>query len=475
MRQLIEEIDHTITGLTWRLWNTLGVAGEGFQEQKWFISLEELIILTAVIAESDPRLRDEALDWCSKFHSFVSISRLRTLVKELGAQIYIPFSTFAETLNAISKSNWPIFTKVSPLRIVCSKKSHPPNCEIPALLGLRLRALFGVGARADLALSFLIKESKSFTAADMVEIGYNKRTLADALDNFVQSGLLSCSMSRNQKKYELAKNEQLARLAGELPDVIPDWRSVLLIFITLRTAIFETQNSSISSKIVAARNALKHLTNQLSEFNISPPQLPPDTQRSWDLFVSWVTDTIKALAIGTYFKKVAPKVDNLEKNVLEFMQNLYRVDDCIDGLDSIISSATENPTTHQKIFKECYQIGICYLKELQVNLDILLTFPNYLLRDEKLSAILYKYSQENLKSFLAFVKKSPKTNAISHAGIAFNWYKDLEEVLNELHRLIFTIKARVKELYFSQTDIHLLTNAPILYKRHAVIDLFADK
>ena len=79
--------------------------------------LEELIILTAVIAESDPRLRDEALDWCSRYHHFVSISRLRTLVKTFGEPVYMPFSVFAMTLNSIAQSNWPIFSNVISSRL----------------------------------------------------------------------------------------------------------------------------------------------------------------------------------------------------------------------------------------------------------------------------------------------------------------------------------------------------------------------
>src|SRR5579872_3312897 len=108
MSQLIKQIDQELANLAWSIWTTLGVAGNSPQHQNWLISLEELIILTSVISESDPRLRDEALDWCSKFHYFVSVSRLRTLVKELGEQIYLPFSVFAETLNSISQSKWPV-------------------------------------------------------------------------------------------------------------------------------------------------------------------------------------------------------------------------------------------------------------------------------------------------------------------------------------------------------------------------------
>ncbi len=45
---------------------------------------EELILLTALIGEYDPRLRDEALDWCVRYHQFISVSRLRVLARILA-------------------------------------------------------------------------------------------------------------------------------------------------------------------------------------------------------------------------------------------------------------------------------------------------------------------------------------------------------------------------------------------------------
>ena len=138
MKSLIEQIDYVFAGLAWNLWNTLGVAGVDSQHQDCFIDLEALILLTAIIGKSDPRLLEEALDWCSKYHYFVSISRLKTLINDLGTNLHIPFSVFAETLNALSQSKWPTFAKTSPMRIKLSGKSRMPNCKIPALLGLRI-------------------------------------------------------------------------------------------------------------------------------------------------------------------------------------------------------------------------------------------------------------------------------------------------------------------------------------------------
>lgn len=471
MKHLIEQINRIYTTLAWRLWNTLGAAGDNPQYQDCFIDLEALIILTIALGKSDPRLLEEALDWCSKFHNFVSISRLRTLIEELGSQIYIPFSTVAETLNSISQSKWPTFAKVSPLRIILSGKSQPPNCKIPALLQLRLRAFFGVGARADLATFLLTQQSKAFTAADIVEIGYNKRTLADILDSFSQAGLLTCSMIRNQKQYQLIKKEQLASLAGELPHLVPNWRSLMVVFLTLRDTFSKYQDHSISSTVVAIRNVLASLKEHLQKLNISPPPLSSDLTH-WNSFIQWTVDILKNLINEGNFRKAAPIIDNFEEIFFSLIQYLYKIDDCIDGLEFVISNSAEHPIKHKKIYKECYQMSTCYLEELQSRLEDLLKFPIHLFMDIKLSETMYKYSQEHMQSFLYFVQNIPSSAEISLAGI-FLWYKSLEIELNKINIFIYEIKERLKELYFRKTNVQLLTQSKILHKRHAVLKLFS--
>lgn len=474
-KYFIDQIENELVELAWRLWCTLGVSGDSPQQLDWFIALEELIILTAVIGNSDPRLRDEALDWCSRFHYFVSISRLRTLVNELGEQVYTPFSIFAETLNSTTQTKWPKLAKAKPLKIKFSEKSLSPRCEIPALIAFRMRALFGIGAKADLITFFLTSRLNSFTAADLVEVGYNKRTIADALDSFVQSGLLTYSMTRNQKKYALSKREQLGNLAGELPKVIPDWRKILVLIITLRNVIIENQKHSTSVQIVAARNALAKLENLLHLFKISPPQLPSDPETYWDSFVKWVSDTVKTVVTLGDFRETILYTKNFEEIVFTLMQNLYKLDDCVDGLEFIMSCVMENTTRHQKIFKESYQMSVCYLYELKDRLDDLLKFPIHQLMDLKLSEVMYRFVQEDRESFQEFVSSLPSSKEISNPGIALHQYKILEVELNKLHRFIYEIKERLKELYAKQTSVHLLTTSTYLTKRHAVLNLFSEK
>ena len=473
MKTLIQQFDDRLVDLAWSLWTELGVAGTQRKHKDCLIGLEELIILTAVIAEIDPRLRDEALDWCSRYHHFVSISRIRTLVKILGESVHLPFSVFAKTLNSITQSNWPIFSNANPVNLKLSGKSSPPHCEAPALLGLRLRALFGVGARADLLTFFLTQNETILTAADAVEIGYSKRSLADLLDHLVQSGLLVTSVIRNQRKYELVMKEQLKKLVGELPKVAPPWRRILGMLISLRTSLQQFEKNSTATNVVVIRNTLLHIKDLLPSIISSSPPLQSDLNQYLESFTKWLLDILNSFVHGN-FRGDFEVINDFEKTIFSLMQDLYSVDDCLDGIDFIIRYAKENLAKHSEIFKENYQLCLSYINELDIALKKLLNFPFHQLMDVKLSDIPYNFSKDKLPLILKLISEFPPVNFITHPRLALKQYEILQVELNKLQEFMNEFKDQLKKIYFLKTNVNLLTLSPELHKRHLVIKLFSS-
>ncbi|MDN3506027.1 MAG: hypothetical protein P0S96_02220 [Simkaniaceae bacterium] len=270
------------------------MAGIKRRHQNTLILLEELILLTVVLGEEDPRLRDEALDWCVKYHKFVSISRLQTLIKSIGTAIHLPFSLFAETVNMASKSKWPVFVNTTSLKFRPSGKSNPPKCELPALLSLRLRALFGVGARSDLITFFLTQKEGAFTAATAAEIGYSKRSLATLLEDFVQSGFFDSYIYQNKKYYRFKKRDQMTKTVGKMPSKILPWRQFIEILLPLRACIQQVEHKSELIKFVEVRKVLLTMENQLQKLNVVPlPSLELDHKAYWDSFSDWTIKILK--------------------------------------------------------------------------------------------------------------------------------------------------------------------------------------
>ncbi len=476
MSSLIERVDKALADLAWSLWSGLGVAGVDQQHKNCLIALEELIILTAVVAESDPRLRDEALDWCSKYHHFVSISRLRTLVNGLGEQVFESFSLFAATLNSIVQTRWPVFTEVSPLRVPLSGKSMLLSCEAPALLTLRLRAMFGVGIRADLLAFCLTRGANNFTAIDTVKIGYNKRSLAEVLESFVQSGLLTSSMMGNRRVYTLSKQNELHVLMGNLPKIAPDWHSILEVIISLRTILRESESFSVSSKVIVSRNVLKQLENYLKILGLSSPPISDDLDEYWDSFCQWFLNTLRELVQSNFWGSFhVDRVENTERQVFSLMQHLYVVQDCIDGLEFTMSFALEYPHKHEKVFKENYGYAINFLTDLVKSVEDLFKFPAYLLSDIKLLEILHRFEWKDFPIIREDINKFFAVKAISSSSYALRQYQDLVQILNKFHSFMFRFTEQLKKFYIYNTNVHLLTLSPSLKRRHEIMNLFSTE
>lgn len=473
MKTIIQQLNDNLAELAWSLWTELGVAGTFRRHKHCLVSLEELIVLTAAIADYDPRLRDEALDWCSSYHHFISVSRLKTLVKKIGTPIFEPFSIFASTLNTMTQSNWPIFSEVVPLKFVPSRKSLLPSLNPPALLQLRLRSFFGVGARSDLFTYFLTETKSDFTASDTVDIGYGKRSLAEILDSLVLSGFLTSSKIRNQRKYELAKTEQLKRLIGGPPEFSPPWRHILEVLISLRYNLYQSEKSSNTTKVITIRNDLERMKYLLKSIQLSPPILESDPDQYWEIFSKWLLEYAKAIAHGNFGRQFKTNSD-FEKIIFSLIQFVYKVDDCLDGLEFVLSYAKENLVKHSEVYRESYQLSLSFLNELREEVQKLLDFPFHQLMDDKISDIAYHYSKSHLQTFLTFAKKYTSLNQVNNPREALKQYDTLISEMNKLHLFMNTLRDQLAKIYFFRTNIHLLTLPSELFKRHAIRKLYSS-
>lgn len=461
MQSITEKFDEKLAEIAWSLWSELGVAGTFRRHENCLIMLEELILFTSAIADYDPRLRDEALDWCSLNHHLVSVSRLKALIKIFPPSAKESFSTFAATLNTVAETNWP--TDARPFKFKPSGKSSLAPLTAPALLQLRMRTLFGVGARADLFTYFLTDAKSEFTAADAAEIGYSKRSLADLLDSFVQSGFLNSTILRNQRKYSLVKSEQLKRLAGEIPKITPSWGEIFIFFITIRNDLYQSRNSNESTKFIIVRNSMENMKVLSSSIPL----------HSWESFCNWILNYANAVAhanFGEAFKQETP----FERTVFHLLQYIYNVDDCLDGIESIFSCSSENLNKHSKVYKESYQLALIYLHELSESLKVLLEFPFYQLMDDQISDIAYNYSKFQAPVFFEYAEKMAFKSHVNSAREALNQYELLISKLAAPYQFMHALKERLKKIYTTKENVHLLTASPKLHKRHSVINLYAE-
>ncbi len=296
MQTLSQNLDKQLTDLSWSLWTELGVAGVTQNHQQFLIFPEELILLTALLSEKDPRLMEEALDWCSRYHRFISVSRMKMLAKAWGKSAIDALSIFSASLNSVSRANWPLLSPANPLKFKPSGKSKPPRFENPALLLFRLRSLFGVGARADLIAYFLAQKKSDYAISDATEIGYTKRNLADVFESFVRAGIFDLFLARNQQRYRFLKRDEIAKMLSPFPQFMPPWRKIFEVILKLRECIRKIEKKSDSTKIVEIRNVLMDMEEQLTQLNLTPPPMQPDFHIYWDSFCNWILGILPSLA-----------------------------------------------------------------------------------------------------------------------------------------------------------------------------------
>lgn len=467
METILSEFDHQLAGIAWSAWKELGVQGTDHFYENCLIQPEELIILTTIVSVYDPRLRDEALDWCSHYHAYISVSRLRALLKELDADTMRSFSQFAAILNSVSAANWPTVETPAHLKVKLSGKSSLPSLESPSLLMLRLRNLFGPGAKADLLTYFLTKNGMHFSAADLVEIGYSKRSLMTALDQLAASGVIAATNVRNKKNYELSRPKELQVVIGKLPKVAPPWNKILQAFIAIRSVLPEIQNCSELAKSVILRNCLIKIESLLPYF-ISPIlNNPPDFKRDWKSII----DLLSAFRQGNFFVQFEV-YDEFDKIVIHLLRDLYQVDDCVDGIETIQSEIEFKAKRHADVYKECYQLFLSFAGDLEVRLKQFLDFPFHKTMDEPLIDLPYRFTKEKLPELLEKIRQIKPIDQITNAQMAQRQYQMFMPDLHTLRQFLYTFRKRLEDLYFVKTDIHLLTLPDTLYKIHLVLKLF---
>jgi hypothetical protein len=256
--------------LAWGAWAELGVSGWAQTHQDWAIDPEPLIVFTAWIGDEEARLRDEATDWCVRNWRFVSKVRLRNLGRQQPEEVVDAFGTFAATVSEHAGIAWPLATE--PRRFRTTGRSASPQLEGPSVSWLRLRSIFGLGARAEILRYFLETEApRASVAAIAQRSGYQKRNVAEECETLHQAGVLSVRTVRNRFYYSLARREELVALVGPLPRVRPDWVSLLDIVRVLVEFEWELERSTSRVATVKARSALRAMEPALLELDIEGP------------------------------------------------------------------------------------------------------------------------------------------------------------------------------------------------------------
>jgi hypothetical protein len=231
-----DEVHRLVLGTLWSLWAELGLSGWERWHSEIAVDLEALILATARGGRWDSRLLEESLDWCVANGRIASAVRLKHLAGAADVATKRAFGGFAATVNAHAPLRWPSQAERAS-SFTRTGRSAPPDLAHPSLVQLRLRALWGVNARAEV-LRVMLPEGGRFIGVTEIAVAtaYGKDAIADALDNLCRGGLLARAGRANQHLYRLAREAELRALVGLLPARIVDWSLVLPVMVGMLEA-----------------------------------------------------------------------------------------------------------------------------------------------------------------------------------------------------------------------------------------------
>ncbi len=276
----------------WIQWIALGVDAVGERDDA-VVDPEALIALTAELGDADARLRDVSTDWCVAYGRYVNGSRLRQVTRELRTPPDA-IGEYVATVAAAGGPTWPMATQPRP-DYVSRGKARLDSALPKPRLRIRLRAAFGVNARADVLAALLVAPKNGLSVADLArKTLFTKPNVAFAVDALVLAGLLESRAVGNERRVTLARKGEI--LPGLRPPVEqPDW--VARFGVALEVLRFAGQDQmSPSVRAIEARGVVESLRTRILSEGLPQPNLDAfgdDFSSAFDRWVVQVVDNLR--------------------------------------------------------------------------------------------------------------------------------------------------------------------------------------
>lgn len=267
--------------LAWSLWTELGVSGWGRKHATWLVDPEPLIIFTAWLGDEDARLRDESTDWCVQFAPLVSATRLANLQERTDDATRERLRGLAATVSAHSSVRWSLgktgASRLAPSkdqpRFVPTNRSRLESLRGASRLSLRLRAILGVGARAEIVRALLEPSGPPRSSADLAEeTAFKKRYLASALEMMQNGGVVDGEKVRKEIRFRLDRVNAWRELLGEIPIVWPRWIHILPLLADTVDVLERTESLSPRLQSVELHRVAETLLPSLKRARLRVPR-----------------------------------------------------------------------------------------------------------------------------------------------------------------------------------------------------------
>lgn len=283
--------------LAWSLWTELGVPGVSRNHAHTVIDPEPLIVATPAIAAGDPRLLEQVYGWCTAHADRISISRLKGLLAVSPERVVSRFSSFSRALRDHGGVRWPVIGHPERWSGPSSRPSPPLPLDRPSLLRFRLRALCGVGARADILCELVSAVETWWSVAELARIGYSKRNVAKVLSELDGTGIVSARKDGNTLHFRLARTSALKELAAAEDLLAPRWQPLLGIVLMLLD-LLEHEAEVIAVRRVEANKLRERLAQTCLVLDLDAPPPTRGSAVAWEALLGWASRLTHELNAG---------------------------------------------------------------------------------------------------------------------------------------------------------------------------------
>lgn len=296
MQRLASSLQGALLNRAWIQWAALGVDAT-VERDDAVVDPEALIVLTAELGDADARLRDLSTDWCVTYGRYVNGSRLKQVARELGtADDFI--GEYVATVAASGGPAWPMGTRPRP-DYVRRDKARLDSAESRPRIRIRLRAAFGVNARADILAALLAASPGGLNAADLARVTrFTKPSIASALDALLLAGLVTARSVGNERRFTLLPKVLI--LPGLRPPVPqPDWVNRFAVALEVLRLLARDEMST-TVRAIEARRLVDSLIGRISAAGMPTPNLSATGDDFAYAFDRWLVDFVDWLRLPSH-------------------------------------------------------------------------------------------------------------------------------------------------------------------------------
>lgn len=291
---VLEHLVQTSRTLAWSQWTDLGVSSWESPHNDSLVELESLIAFTAQLWPFDPRLGAQAVDWTVRNMPLVSLHQIRSVLTRHRWGHQGPMADFGATAERFTHKKWPGASDARPLLTSLPGKASRPDLQKSSLQALKIRAVFGLGARAEIIRHLLFHDWPTTASQLAKELPYGGRQISNDLDLLHMAGMVRRQQDGTQQAYRLADPEALHAIVGYPRARLIAWGAAFRVLTELLDLYGDASSTALQSPRAEFAGRLRGVEPELRRLERhawwrSPEEAAGDDVDGW---VRWLLDEL---------------------------------------------------------------------------------------------------------------------------------------------------------------------------------------